>query len=82
MGSGCTVKPSARECPWRQRCHGGSVGSTVVDTMAVDKKVVGGRVRLVLLERIGKAVLTDDFDPEVLLATLNEGADKGQFATA
>jgi len=39
--------------------------------MAVDKKVLNGRLRLVLLKRLGEAVVTDDFPSEVLKATLN-----------
>ncbi len=54
---------------------------SVVELMSVDKKVIGGRVRLVLLEGIGKAVLTDDFDPAALLATLAECTDAGQATT-
>lgn len=38
--------------------------------MAVDKKVQGGRLRLVLLRGIGAAVVTADFDPDVLRALL------------
>jgi 3-dehydroquinate synthase len=38
--------------------------------MAVDKKVVDGRIRLVLLRRLGEAVVTDDYDPQILQATL------------
>jgi 3-dehydroquinate synthase len=38
--------------------------------MAHDKKVAGGRVRLVLLRAIGEAVVTADFDPEALDQTL------------
>ena len=44
-----------------------------LDLMAVDKKVRGGRLRLVLLRDIGEAVLTDDFDPGLLRATLEAG---------
>jgi 3-dehydroquinate synthase len=36
----------------------------------VDKKVQDGRLRLVLLEALGAAVVTADFDPAVLDATL------------
>jgi 3-dehydroquinate synthase len=38
--------------------------------MAVDKKVLAGRLRLVLLRGIGDAVVTGDFDPQTLRACL------------
>lgn len=38
--------------------------------MAVDKKVLDGRLRLVLLRRMGEAVVTDDYPTEILQATL------------
>jgi 3-dehydroquinate synthase len=41
--------------------------------MELDKKVLDGHLRLVLLRGIGEAVVTDDFDPALLRATL-EGA--------
>ena len=40
------------------------------ELMAVDKKNLGGRLRLVLLEGIGRAVLSDRFTDEALSATL------------
>lgn len=40
--------------------------------MAVDKKVKGGKVRLVLLRRIGAAVVTDDYEPRLLDAVLRQ----------
>jgi len=42
--------------------------------MAVDKKVQRGRLRLVLLRAIGRAVVTAEFDPEALRAELAAGA--------
>ena len=42
----------------------------VRELMALDKKVRGGRVRLVLLKRLGAAVLSDDYDPAALTAVL------------
>jgi len=44
----------------------------VLELMAVDKKVLAGRLRLVLLKHIGQAVVSDDFDPDVLEAILAE----------
>lgn len=37
-----------------------------LELMAVDKKVMAGQLRLVLLKGIGKALITQDFSPEVL----------------
>jgi len=44
----------------------------MLELMAVDKKVQDGRIRLVLLKAIGKAVITDDYDPALLRAVLQE----------
>ncbi|WP_407314461.1 3-dehydroquinate synthase [Pseudomonas sp. nanlin1] len=41
-----------------------------LEHMAIDKKVIDGRLRLVLLRRLGEAVVTDDYPQEVLQATL------------
>ncbi len=38
--------------------------------MTVDKKVMDGKLRLVLLHAVGKSVVTDAFDPAKLLAVL------------
>ena len=43
-----------------------------LELMAVDKKVVTGRIRLILLEGIGKALITEDFDGRALTGTLGE----------
>jgi 3-dehydroquinate synthase len=40
--------------------------------MGVDKKVEGGRIRFVLLKRIGEAFVSGDYDPAALKATLTE----------
>lgn len=45
-----------------------------MELMAVDKKVIDGGLRLVLLKRIGKAVVTADFQPELLSETLRATA--------
>ena len=42
-----------------------------LEHMAVDKKVLDGRLRLVLLRAIGEALVTSDFPREVLNATLD-----------
>ncbi len=41
-----------------------------VELMAVDKKVLDGQLRLVLLKSIGEAAVTAEFDSETLQATL------------
>ncbi|WP_297843340.1 3-dehydroquinate synthase [Pseudomonas sp.] len=41
-----------------------------LEHMAIDKKVIDGHLRLVLLRRIGEAVVTADYPKEVLQATL------------
>lgn len=43
-----------------------------LELMAVDKKVLDGGLRLVLLQELGHAVLTDAFDQAHLYNTLNE----------
>lgn len=42
-----------------------------LELMAVDKKVLDGGLRLVLLKSIGEAIVTGDFDPRQLRATLD-----------
>lgn len=42
-----------------------------IELMAVDKKVLDGQLRLVLLRAIGEAVITSEFDPAVLQRTLD-----------
>lgn len=46
------------------------------ELMAVDKKAVAGRVRLVLLHALGQAVVTADFDDAALEQTLQHFADQ------
>jgi len=44
---------------------------TYLDLMGLDKKVVDGKIRLILLQDIGKAVVTADYPPAILRATLD-----------
>lgn len=44
---------------------------TFMKFMAVDKKVEAGNIRLILLRRIGEAVITADYDPGLLKATID-----------
>ena len=43
---------------------------TLAEKMKIDKKVAGGRIRLVLLKAIGKSVVTGDYDDAALRDTL------------
>jgi len=63
VAAGLPVSPPAEIGPARFR-----------ELMAMDKKVMDNRLRLVLLQGIGKALVTADFDPTKLDATLTEAA--------
>jgi len=43
---------------------------TYLNLMQLDKKVEGGKIRLILQKGIGSAVITSDYDPALLNATL------------
>jgi 3-dehydroquinate synthase len=43
-----------------------------MNLMAVDKKVIDGQLRLVLLQSIGNAIITDQFNPEALTTMLDQ----------
>jgi len=45
--------------------------------MQVDKKVLDGRIRLVLLQRIGEAYMTSDVPKDLLTQTLLAGDKLG-----
>lgn len=51
--------------------------SVFVDLMQVDKKVLDGKLRLVLLKHIGEAVVTSDFSADTLHQTLAAGEQLG-----
>lgn len=42
--------------------------------MSIDKKVIGGNLRLVLLKNMGEGIITGDFRQELLSETLNMGS--------
>jgi 3-dehydroquinate synthase len=48
-----------------------------LELMGMDKKVLGGRIRLVLLQALGTAAVTADYDPEALGETLREHFEAG-----
>lgn len=48
-----------------------------VDLMQVDKKVLDGKLRLVLLKSVGEAVVTSDFSADTLHQTLSAGEQLG-----
>ncbi len=48
-----------------------------IDLMQVDKKVLDGKLRLVLLTAIGEAVVTSDFSADTLHQTLDAGEQLG-----
>ena len=54
------------------RAPGGISTERFLELMAVDKKVMDGKLRLVLLKNIGHAIVTTDFARSALLATLSE----------
>lgn len=43
-----------------------------LDLMSLDKKVEGGKIRLILQQGIGKAVITSDYDADALHQTLSQ----------
>ena len=47
-------------------------GARALELMGMDKKVLGGRIRLVLLHGLGNAAVTADYDPDALAETLLE----------
>lgn len=57
------------------RAPGSISAERMRELMAVDKKVKGGKLRLVLLNAVGKADMDGDFDPAALEETLRECRD-------
>jgi 3-dehydroquinate synthase len=52
-----------------------------LELMALDKKAAGGRLRFILLERIGHAVLRGDVDARLVRETLAAGSAEPTAAT-
>lgn len=46
--------------------------ATALDLMGHDKKVKGGKIRLILLKSLGEGILTDDFDEKLLIEVLSQ----------
>jgi 3-dehydroquinate synthase len=46
-----------------------------LELMGMDKKVLSGKIRLVLLKSLGNACVTGDYPPEVLQATLDHATN-------
>ena len=42
------------------------------ESMKRDKNVQDGEIRLILLERIGKAIISNDYPNEILMKTISE----------
>ena len=49
----------------------------LIELMKLDKKVLGGKVRLILLKDIGQALITSDFDRDQVLKILKHSAAGG-----
>ena len=43
-----------------------------LESMKRDKKVQDGEIRLILLESIGKAIISNDYPNEILMKTISE----------
>ena len=50
--------------------------SAMLDAMGLDKKVVDGKLRLVLARRIGEVVVTGEVEHQALSATLQAGCGR------
>ena len=50
--------------------------AAMLEAMAIDKKAVDGRMRLVLARRIGEVIVTGELEHAALLATIQAGCDR------
>ncbi|NOZ52164.1 MAG: 3-dehydroquinate synthase [Gammaproteobacteria bacterium] len=46
-----------------------------LELMSVDKKVKQGKINLVLLKSLGKAIISDDYDPQLLYQSLQQSIE-------
>lgn len=46
--------------------------------MSHDKKVLDGKIRLILMKQLGQAVITDDFDVDEMKQAILNNQNKGQ----
>ena len=53
-----------------------------LNLMSVDKKVFDGKIRLVLIESLGKAIVTDDFHIDLLIQTLSMAGESLQSSSS
>lgn len=67
LQAGLPVEPPAEMTP-----------ELFMELMSVDKKVMSGQLRLVLMRSMGEAVVTADFRPELLRQTLSAGSRLGE----
>ena len=64
MKRGYVTSSRARGCRWIRRPQ--LTPERFLELMAVDKKVLDGQLRLVLLQGIGRSLVTGEFDPGAL----------------
>ena len=50
-----------------------------IQLMSRDKKALGGKIRLVLLKSIGEAVISGDYDKQILIDTLEQHHDTASW---
>lgn len=66
------IKALLERCGLPTQMRGALTIDDALAAMSLDKKVKGGRIRLVLMRGIGKAFVTADYPAETLTATLQE----------
>jgi 3-dehydroquinate synthase len=51
-----------------------------LELMSIDKKAAGGRIRFILLEAIGRAILRDDIPSELVRSVIDGCSARGTAA--